>query len=70
MAEEANAGCNESDMPTSAWPGKARKVMWNHFYLGIAIDERHPLLGAPRAVVQRSTAMKAATRYCQMDRGE
>ena len=44
--------------------------MWNHFNLGIAIDERHPSLGAPKAVAHRSTARKAATRYCQMVRGE
>ena len=43
--------------------------MWNHFNLGIAIDERHPSLGAPKAVAHRSTARKAATRYCQMVRG-
>jgi hypothetical protein len=43
--------------------------MWNHFNLGIAIDERHPSLGAPKAVAYRSTARKAATRYCQMAGG-
>ena len=42
--------------------------MWNQFNLGIAIDERHPSLGAPKAVAHRSTALKAATRYCQMVR--
>jgi hypothetical protein len=44
--------------------------MWNPFNLGIAIDERLPSLGAPKAVAHRSTALKAATRYCQMVRGE
>ena len=50
--------CNEPDMPTSVWPGKARKSMWNHFYLGIAIDERRPSLGAPRAAAHRSSGME------------
>ena len=44
--------------------------MWNHFNLGIATDERHPSLGAPRAAAHRSTAMKAATQYCQMVGGD
>jgi hypothetical protein len=43
--------------------------MWNHFNLGIAIDERLPSLGAPKAAAHRSTAMKAATRYCQIAGG-
>ena len=44
--------------------------MWNQFNLGIAIDERHPSLGAPKAVAHRSTVRKAATRYCQMVSGD
>ena len=67
MAEKAKADrqCVGYAHVGLAW--KRRESLWNHFYLGIAIDERHPLLGAPRAVAHRSTAMKAATRYCQMD---
>jgi hypothetical protein len=37
-----------------------REGLWNHFYLGTAIDERHPSPGAPKAVAHRSTARKAA----------
>ncbi len=61
--------CNEPDTPTSAWPGKARRIV-EPLQLGKAIDEQRPLLGAPRAAADRSTARKAATRYCQMGRGE
>ncbi len=49
--------CNGPDMPTSVWPGKARQVV-EPLLPGKAIDERRPLLSAPKTVVQRSTVMK------------
>jgi len=49
--------CNEPDMPTSAWPGKARQVV-EPLLLGKAIDERRPLLSAPKTVAQRSTVTR------------
>ena len=42
-----------------------RERLWNHFYLGIAIDERHLSPGAPKAVVPRNTARKAATKIAK-----
>ena len=47
-----------------------RESLWNHFYLGIAMDERRLSLGAPGPVALRSAGMKAATEYCQMERWE
>ena len=70
MTEEAKAGmyCSRYAHFGLAWKGE--KGLWNHFYLGIAIDERPQSLGAPRPVALRSAGMKAATEYCQMERWE
>ena len=65
MAEEANAGGNAPDMPTSVWSEKVRRFV-EPFHLGIAIDEQHLLPGAPNAVRKGKTARTAAGEYCQI----
>jgi hypothetical protein len=70
MTEEAKTGLSRTGYAHVGLASKGEEGMWNHFNLGIAIDERRPSLGAPKAVAHRSTATKAATRYCQMVSGE
>ena len=63
--------CNESDMPTSAWPGKARKFV-EPLLLGNCNGRATPVARCAQSCCPSKGAQrtKAATRYCQMSRGE